>query len=258
MAYQTVFKRYELKYLLTKEQKETILRAMKPYMDLDQYGRTTICNIYFDTDNYRLIRRSIENPAYKEKLRVRSYGRAEPDSTVFVELKKKYKKVVYKRRISLPEEEAMKWMSGERPCPSCNQIGEEVDYFLSYYEKLHPVIFLSYEREAFYAKDESDFRVTFDDTILCRQEELSLNTAAYGTELLPKGTVLMEIKCSGGIPLWMTHVPFRRKDLPNFLLQIWDGLSDNDLSEKNKRGGILCLILYFAGCLIPILLLSSV
>lgn len=78
MAYQTVFKRYELKYLLTKEQKETILRAMKPYMDLDQYGRTTICNIYFDTDNYRLIRRSIENPAYKEKLRVRSYGRAEP------------------------------------------------------------------------------------------------------------------------------------------------------------------------------------
>ena len=206
MAYQTVFKRYELKYLLTKEQKETIMRAMKPYMDLDQSGRTTICNIYLDTDNYRLIRRSIENPAYKEKLRVRSYGRAEPDSTVFVELKKKYKKVVYKRRISLPEEEAMKWMSGERPCPSCNQIGEEVDYFLSYYEKLHPVIFLSYEREAFYAKDESDFRVTFDDTILCRQEELSLNTAAYGTELLPKGTVLMEIKCSGGIPLWMTHV----------------------------------------------------
>lgn len=73
MGYQTVFKRYELKYMLTLEQKENILKAMKPYMALDKYGRTTIRNLYFDTDNYRLIRRSIEKPAYKEKLRVRSY-----------------------------------------------------------------------------------------------------------------------------------------------------------------------------------------
>ena len=60
MAFQTVFKRYELKYLLTRAQKERILEAMEPYMALDKYGRTTIRNIYFDTDNYRLIRRSIE------------------------------------------------------------------------------------------------------------------------------------------------------------------------------------------------------
>jgi hypothetical protein len=87
MAFQTVFKRYELKYMLTLEQKEKILEAMSPYMELDKYGRTTIRNIYFDTDNYRLIRRSIEKPAYKEKLRIRSYAQATADSTVFVELK---------------------------------------------------------------------------------------------------------------------------------------------------------------------------
>lgn len=57
-------------------------------MALDEYGRTTIRNLYFDTDNYRLIRRSIDKPAYKEKLRVRSYKQADADSTVFVELKK--------------------------------------------------------------------------------------------------------------------------------------------------------------------------
>ena len=72
MAFQTVFKRYELKYMLTPPEKEIILAAMSPYMQLDKYGRTTIRNIYFDTDNYRLIRRSIEKPAYKEKLRIRS------------------------------------------------------------------------------------------------------------------------------------------------------------------------------------------
>ena len=206
MAFQTVFKRYELKYLLTKTQKACVLEAMKPYMSLDKYGRTTIRNIYFDTDTYRLIRRSIEKPVYKEKLRIRSYDRAAPDSTVFVELKKKYKHVVYKRRISLPEEEAMQWVCQQQHCHADTQISEEVDYFLEYYQTLHPAVFLSYEREAYYAKDGSDFRVTFDDTILCRQKDLSLESDVYGTPLLPEGMTLMEIKCSGGIPLWMTHV----------------------------------------------------
>jgi hypothetical protein len=48
--------------------------------------------------------------------------------------------------------------------------------------------------------------VTFDDNILCRQEDLSLGSEVYGTAILPEGMVLMEIKCSGGIPLWMTKI----------------------------------------------------
>ena len=206
MAFQTVFKRYELKYMLTQEQKKKVLEAMEPYMALDKFGRTTIRNIYFDTNSYRLIRRSIEKPTYKEKLRIRSYSQADPGSTVFVELKKKYKHVVYKRRVSLPEEEAMEWVCKENHCHMDTQISEEIDYFLDYYNTLHPAVFLSYEREAFYSKDKSDFRVTFDDNILCRQEDLSLESEVYGTSLLPEGMVLMEIKCSGGIPLWMTRV----------------------------------------------------
>ena len=73
MTGQTTFKRYEIKYLLEKKEKEEILRTMEPYMKLDEYGRSTIRNIYFDTDTFRLIRRSLEKPAYKEKLRMRSY-----------------------------------------------------------------------------------------------------------------------------------------------------------------------------------------
>lgn len=204
--YQAVFKRYELKYLLTQAQKQIILRTMEPYMQLDKYGRTTIRNIYYDTDDYLLIRRSIEKPVYKEKMRIRSYQRANPDSTVFVELKKKYQSVVYKRRISLPEKGAMEWIEKDHHCHDGTQIASEIEYFIDYYKTLHPVVFLSYEREAYYCKDGSDFRVTFDDTILCRQEDLSLESEAYGTPLLPEGTILMELKCSGGIPLWMTRV----------------------------------------------------
>ena len=205
MAFQTVFKRYELKYLLTPEQKGKVLAAMQPYMKLDKYGRTTIRNLYYDTDTYLLIRRSIEKPAYKEKLRIRSYSRASADSTIFVELKKKYKHVVYKRRISLPYTDAAAWLSKERHPDKHTQIANEIDYFLDYYGSLHPTVFLSYEREAYYCNDGSDFRVTFDDNILCRQDDLSLASDVYGTPILPENRVLMEIKCSGGIPLWMTH-----------------------------------------------------
>lgn len=206
MSIQTVFKRYEMKYLLTARQKEKVLETIGPYMDLDQYGRTTIRNLYFDTDTFRLIRHSIEKPAYKEKLRIRSYSQAEPESTVFVELKKKYKKTVYKRRIPLLEKEAMEWVMGRRRCELDCQISEEVDYFFEYYENLHPAVFLSYEREAYYSKDGSDFRITFDENILCRQEDLSLESEIYGKPILPERWALMEIKCSGGIPLWMVRI----------------------------------------------------
>lgn len=206
MGYQAVFKRYELKYILTLQQKEKILKAMEPYMAPDQYGRTVIRNIYFDTDNYRLIRRSIERPAYKEKLRIRSYAKAQPQSPVFVELKKKYESVVYKRRLSLCEESAMDWVQGEHACGEETQISKEIDYFLSYYKTLRPVVFLSYEREAYYSLKGDDFRITFDDTILCRQEDLSLEADVWGTSLLEDGKVLMEVKCSGGIPMWLTQV----------------------------------------------------
>ena len=211
MAFQTVFKRYEHKYVLTVEQKKCVTEAMAPYMRLDKYGRTTIRNLYYDTDTYLLIRRSIEKPVYKEKLRIRSYNKASDDSNVFVEIKKKYKRVVYKRRIALPNSDAMKWLSGDKEPDKHTQISKEINYFLDYYGSLHPKLFLSYEREAYYAVDESDFRITFDDNILCRQDGLSLKEEVYGTAILPEGTVLMEIKSRGGIPLWMTEVLSKEK-----------------------------------------------
>ena len=206
MAYQTVFKRYELKYILTEEQKEKIVEAMEPHMALDEYGKTTIRNIYFDTPSFRLVRRSIEKPAYKEKLRIRSYNQATPESPVFIELKKKYDSIVYKRRLSMREDKAMEWACQNGGCEEESQIANEINYFLSYYENLQPAVFLSYEREAYYCLSGEDFRVTFDDNILCRQENLSLQSEVWGVPVLEPGRVLMEIKCSGGIPLWMTRI----------------------------------------------------
>lgn len=205
MRYQNVFKRYEMKYILTKAQKELLLQAMVPYMTPDKFGRSSIRNIYFDTENYRLIRRSIERPTYKEKLRVRSYGPAAAEDPVFVELKKKYQSVVYKRRIALAKQQAFDWLCKNLPLGFHTQITQEMEYFLSYYQSLRPAVFLSYEREAFCCRGGGDFRMTFDENILCRREELSLEAGVWGSPLLSPDQVLLELKSSGGIPLWLSH-----------------------------------------------------
>lgn len=204
MAYQSVFKRYELKYLLTPQQKERVLAEMAPYMAMDQYGRTTIRNLYFDTDNYRLIRRSIEKPVFKEKLRIRSYQKVTQYNDVFIELKRKYESIVYKRRASMALKDALLWICDGQMKQEKTQITEEIAYFMQYYESLRPTVYLSYEREAYYQKNGGDLRITFDENILARQEQLSLESDPWGTPLLPDNRILMEIKCSGGIPLWMT------------------------------------------------------
>ncbi len=211
MTYQMTFQRYEIKYLLTRQEKERLLRVMEPYMRLDDYGRSTIRNIYYDTDDHRLIRHSLEKPAYKEKLRVRSYRKVTPEDPVFVELKKKYDSVVYKRRLVLPEGQVMDSFRNEKPLPDRSQIGHEIEYFRKYYRPLHPTVFLSYEREAYYALDGGDFRVTFDENILYRQRGFSLGDEIYGVPLLGSGQTLMEIKTSGGIPLWMSHCLSRQR-----------------------------------------------
>ena len=209
--YQSVFKRYEMKYLLTQQQKQRLLAEMAPYMQLDQYGRTTIRNIYFDTEDYRLIRHSMEKPAYKEKLRLRSYEQAGETDPVFVELKKKYDSVVYKRRVVMPQQQAIRWLCNGEPQPETSQILREIEYFRSFYETLRPTVFLSYEREAYYCTNGEDFRVTFDENILSRQENISLSSEPGGIPLLPEGMVLLELKTPGGIPLWMSRFLSRER-----------------------------------------------
>ncbi len=205
MQYQATFRRYELKYLISQSQCEAIKAMMAPYMSVDQYGLSTIRNVYFDTDNYRLIRRSMEKPLYKEKLRLRSYRAVGAADDVFLELKKKYQSVVYMRRLFLPDQASMDSFALQLPLPLESLIGKEIEYFRAFYGDLRPTVFLSYDREAWYAKDGSDFRVTFDRNILYRRTDVSLQSDVCGVPILHPQQTMMEIKTSGGIPLWMTR-----------------------------------------------------
>lgn len=200
----STFKRYELKYLMTHAQKAKLLELFKEHMIPDKHGKNTIYNLYYDTPDFLLIRRSIEKPVYKEKLRVRSYGQADNDTDVFLELKKKYKSVVYKRRMTLSEADTTNYFKNKFELPD-SQISSEIDYFKQLYSDIAPMVFISYYREAFFAKDDDDFRVTFDEDIMWRSTNLTLCSNALGETILPDGHSLMEIKVAGGIPLWLTQ-----------------------------------------------------
>lgn len=210
MKDQMVFQRYELKYIMTRRQQEAVLAAMGSHMVADDYAHSSIRNLYLDTPDFRLIRRSLEKPVYKEKLRVRSYGLAGEADAVFVELKKKYRSVVYKRRLSMPQDQVQGCFDGSRPWPD-TQIGGELAYAASFYPDLRPAVFLSYERDAYHGVEDPDFRVTFDTEIRYRREELTLTADPWGVLLLPPDQVLMELKAAGGLPLWMVRALSRQR-----------------------------------------------
>jgi len=209
MAYSKIFKRYELKFILSVEQYRMIKNGMQNYMCGDKFGESDICNLYCDTPDFLLVRRSIEKPSYKEKLRIRSYGVTKKGDDVFVEIKKKYNSVVYKRRIATDESIAVKMLTDGINIDS--QIGREIAYFTRFYTGIMPQMFISYRREAFYGIHDKDFRITFDSSIKWRTHDLSLNIGIYGQPVLPENKILMEIKTAAAIPLWLVKILSRNK-----------------------------------------------
>lgn len=200
-----VFQRRELKFLVDQQQRDELERLMQEKMVPDRFGRSTICNLYYDTPDFRLIRHSLEKPVYKEKLRLRSYGVVTEDTDVFLEMKKKYKGVVYKRRVGVSEEEAKAFMERLAGLPKDNQIAREMIYFRDFYESLAPRVYLCYEREAWYDPVDSGFRMTLDRNICYRTTDLSLALPCGGKKILPDHMSLLEVKASGGIPMWLTE-----------------------------------------------------
>lgn len=209
----SVFQRIEKKYHLSGEKYWSLIQSLKPYMQMDEYGRHTICNIYYDTPHYDLIRHSIEKPPYKEKLRLRSYGVPGQEDTVYIEIKKKWQRTVYKRRAAMPLNQAEAWLNhGLRPSLD-SQILREIDYFMAFYKPV-PKLFLAYDRIACCGIENSDIRITFDANIRSRESDLSLALGDNGVSLLDSKEILMEIKIPDAMPLWLSGMLSELKIYP--------------------------------------------
>ena len=209
----STFQRREVKFLLNQDQYVGLLPVVHEYMNPDkfcidgkEYG---IYNLYYDTPDNYLIRQSLEKPYYKEKLRLRSYySPAAPDDHVFLEVKKKIGGIVTKRRVAMTLSEAEAYIQ-TRVKPYYErfidqQVMKELDVFLNFYDSIAPRQYISYQRKAFFGKDDGEFRLTFDRKITARREDLSLGRESYGEQLILPDERLMEIKVPGSIPLWLS------------------------------------------------------
>ena len=203
-TYQAVFKRKEVKYLLTEAQLTALRPALETHMEPDAFAHSSISNLYYDTPDFRMLRRSQEKPVYKEKLRLRSYGVPDEETQVFPEIKKKAEGIVYKRRVSMPYGDALRYLSRRQPGGD-GQIFQELNWMLTSYGSLASRIFLSYERDSWKGQEDASLRLTLDREILWRTEALDLRRGAWGTPLLEPNQVLMEVKISNAAPLWLAE-----------------------------------------------------
>lgn len=208
-----VFNRYEHKYMLDRETFLKVLKVMDEHMVIDQHNighkPYTIANIYYDTVDDFLIRTSLSKPEYKEKLRLRAYGIPGNEDKVFLEIKKKFKGIVGKRRTKLKLNEAYSFVkTGEMPEIKeymNEQVVREIKYILNIYD-LHPKLYLAYDRIAYFEKSNNDLRISFDMNIRSRRYDLKLESGDHGERLLQNDVILMEIKTSLAKPLWLTNM----------------------------------------------------
>ena len=201
----TVMKRYELKYLLNAKQTDFLRERLKGHMQVDQYGKTSIASLYYDTPTYQLIRTSVEKPPFKEKIRLRSYGIATDKSPVFLELKRKAYGIVYKRRVETTIPLVHKFFSGEGDICSPGQINREITVFRDYYKTLVPACLIIYDRTAYFEPD-GDLRLTIDENPRYRVKDLTLTKSMDGISLLGAGWTILEIKVQEAMPLWLADI----------------------------------------------------
>ena len=210
MTKEQTFERKEIKYLLNDFQYHELLKELLKIAEMDEYGKSRINNIYFDTPQFTIIRNSLEKPVYKEKLRLRTYGDTVDTTNAFIEIKKKFRGIVYKRRISAEYRDAIKYLAAEEKCDKAysvdgiiphSQVRDEIDDFLKMYCEIRPAMIIGYDRIAMAGIYDKDFRVTFDTNITWRTSEIDLRRGTDGNQILTPGQHLMEIKIPESFPM---------------------------------------------------------
>lgn len=195
------FQRVEEKYVIAKEDKEKLLKIINSYIKEDEYFKSEIHNIYFDTKNNDLIINSLEKPIYKDKFRIGSYGIPKYNDYVFLEMKTKYKGVVGKRRIKVKLNEIDDYLENNKE--TNNKILKEIIYYYKFYN-LQKAIYIAYDRESYKGKEDSNLRITFDSNLRSRRNDLNFKEIKM-KKYFNEDYYIMEIKTIGALPLWLAR-----------------------------------------------------
>lgn len=226
------FLRNEKKYILSQENYDKINNKLKNFILPDKYPSNQLMTVYYDSDDYKLINKSIEKPLYKEKLRIRSYGPPLDNDKIFVELKRKFDGVVYKQRTKATYKDVL---NNIYDCEfDDKQVGKEIKYLFGIYKDLKPKIFISCNRTYYIGKDNNDLRITFDDNLKYRLGDAYLNKNINDKLLTDKK--IMEIKVKGAFPLWLSRILNELKIYPTSYSKVGNAYLKE--KEEQKHGTI--------------------
>jgi len=208
------FKRMEQKYVLSRNQYVLLQELIKKRFDRDIYYKSKIYDLYFDNDNNDLIINSIDKPIYKEKIRLRSYNEVKNmDDVVYLEMKQKYKKIVYKRRVMMSFLEYNNYINNGIDLDNSEQILREIDYYINYY-KIKPCMFVGYDRLSYCSKEDKNLRVTFDTNLRYRLDKLDLCDSKDDKNYFENDTYIMEVKSINNLPFWFVEFLSENKIYP--------------------------------------------
>lgn len=228
---ETIFERIEKKYILDEAQYRGLTARLPAHMQPDAFGEQTLMSLYYDTPDYDLIRRSLDRPVYKEKLRLRSYGYPVKD-VVYLELKKKYKGVVYKRREAFPADRAEAFLNGTYDPPKMSQILKEIRYFTDFYRTV-PKMMILYERTAYLSVTNEPVRLTIDRNIRYRETGLDLHSGTEGIPYSETPLYVLELKAEGAMPLWLADALAELKIYPNRFSKYGRCYTKKVMEERN-------------------------
>ena len=207
-----VIDRIEKKYLITSTQKKKILAEIRKHLKKDDYYKSEVMNLYFDTDNYDFIAQSVDWTDFKHKLRARSYGGYD---RVFLEIKTKIRgkdnNPGFKRRVMITRSDfdelvnkkttLMELAARSVETVDDLQIAREVDYLINHFG-LKPKILVMYDRESY--KGEDGLRITFDENLSYRNKNLSFSKGNRDKIYFKdRVNIIMELKAHGAVPLWL-------------------------------------------------------
>lgn len=213
-----IFRRVEKKYLLSKKDYDSLMDRIWFYITEDTYFKSNISNIYYDSCDNELIINSIDKPIFKEKVRVRSYVTPKKDDDeVFLEIKRKFKGVVGKRRVKLTLKEFYDFVEKRKYKDS--QIFRELHYIFDFY-KLQPMMFVGYDRLSYKGKDDENLRITFDSNLRSREDDLRLELGDHGEKYFDEDMYIMEIKTLGAMPWWLVDALSELKIYPSSFSKI--------------------------------------
>lgn len=228
------FQRKEMKYRLSLQQKRQLEQALKEELVPDAYPDYRLFSLYCDNDRLDLLRASHCRPAYRERVRIRSYAENPAgDDMVYLEVKKKIEGVTMKKRQALPLKNLSFSPDAFTGPDLCSR---DLKRITTRYD-LHPVLFLSYHRTSWFWKDDPELRITFDDEILYRTENLVLaRDPSQDRLLLPEEETILEIKTARNLPLKLVRVLEELKIRPASFSKAGRAY-EMMIKEENKQNG---------------------